>query len=76
MLVATSDLKKIKRLSQDGGATIHGDNKFSINEIVKLTYKTIKGAGDSTDPMTSSRGEAEFSNDFGKAADIATMKRM
>ena len=76
MVVASSDLKKIKRLSQDGGATIHGDNSFSINEIVKLTYKTIKGNGDATDLLTSGRGKGEAQKDFSQATDLAAMKRI
>lgn len=76
VVVAISDLKKIKRLSQEGGATLHGDNNFSVKEIVKLTYKTIKGTADATDEMDTGKNQLDLPNNFSGATDLALMKRM
>lgn len=69
IIVATSDLKKIKRHSHEGGATIHGNPTFSMNEIIKSTYKTIKGHDEPTDAL---RDVHSYSG----ANNLATMKKL
>lgn len=77
IVVAASDLKKIKRLGQEGGATIHGDGSQTINEVVKRTYKAIKGnEAAQMEGIETNRERTGRPEDFGGASDLAALKRM
>lgn len=69
-------MKKIKRLGQEGGATIHGDQNLTINEVVKRTYKSIKGGGDKNEAHNTSGDYHLEAEDFSGATDLATMKKL
>jgi len=48
---------------------------LTINEIVKRTYKTIKGAGDATDALDTGVHHLD-PEDFSGATNLAAMKRL